>query len=275
MSMRIYTNFMALVVHRHLQTTQKEFEQALERLSSGLRINHAYEDAAGLAISEKMRAAITSYTQCMRNVEDGLSLLQTADGALAIIDEKLRRMRQLAIQAANDTYGSDERTYMNIEFRHLYSEISRIASVTEFAGRKLLDGTLTSFHLQIGIYSNTVIDQLWLSIGDARASALGLFNASVNDLDAAKSAIDLIDSAINSKLNIRANIGALMNRLENALENTKIQRENLTAAESRIRDADVAEEMTAFVRANFLMQSGVAMLAQANAYPDILLRLIV
>ncbi len=275
MSMRIVHNYMALVAHRHLQETQHKFETALERLTTGLRINKASDDAAGLAISEKMRAAIVSYEQAIRNAQDGISLLQTAEGALAVIDEKLIRLRQLAMQAANETYGDTERGYIDTEFQVILSEITRIACVTEFAGRKLLDGTLTAFHLQVGIYWDSVLDQIWISLGAATAQALGLTNASVNTVEAAKNALSIVDQAIVSKNNLRAYIGATMNRLQNAIENLKYSYENAVAAESRIRDADIAMEMTNFVIARFLMQSGVAMLAQANMYPEILLRLIV
>ncbi len=305
MSMVINNNLMANSTQRLLNNHYKNLESSIEKLSSGMRINSAADDAAGLAISELMRADIKSYQQGIRNANDAISLIQTADGAMQVIDEKLIRMKELAEQAATGTYDSTQRAIIDSEYQQMASEITRIANATEFNNIKLLDGTLSGDHdgsgngvqkdgtidgvsstgklkVHFGPENNSAEDYYYIEIGDVTASALGVGNAS-NPLDAghnistqenAQKALTAIEDAIVSKDNIRAHLGSLQNRLENTISNLEIQAENLTAAESRIRDVDVATEMTTFVKNQILTQSAVSMLAQANQMPQMAAQLI-
>ena len=279
MSMRINHNVLAQVAHRNLWTTQRELDQAMNRLSSGLRINNSWEDPAGLAVSEKFRAQISSMVEAERNANYAVNLLATAEGALSIIDDKLIRLRALAVQASNGTLTSLDRSYLDVEFKQLKSEITRIANVTNYNGLYLLDGTYSEgatgaasqgikFH--IGTYNVSNEDYYYVHLSDMTASGLGLYD-SVNlaTTASAQSAIGLIDSAINVKDTERTRLGAYVNRLQQTILNLQISNESATQSESQIRDADVATEMSNFVRAQILMQSGVSMLAQANQLPSI------
>jgi flagellin len=263
------------------------------RLSSGLRVGVAADDAAGLAIRELMRADIAAYKQGLRNANDAIYLIQTADGALQIIDEKLIRMKELAEQAATGTYDSTQRLMIESEYQAMAAEITRIANQTNFNKVKLLDGSLSGIHdgsglkakgqlkIHFGPSNQSAEDYYYISIGSATASSLGLGNQSfencgysISTQNAAQCALDAINEAIVSKDKIRAALGALQNRLENTVTNLTIQAENLQAAESRISDVDVAMEMTAFVRNQILAQAAVSMLAQANSLPRMALNLI-
>lgn len=280
MALRINQNVLSLSVQRNLAATNRQMSSAVERLSSGLRINKAWDDPAGLAVSEKFRAQIGSMVEAERNASSGINLLATAEGALAIVDDKLIRMRALATEAANGTLTSLDRSYLDVEFQQLKSEITRIAQVTNYNGLALLDGTYSQgasaggINLQIGTYAVSGEDYYQINIGDMTSSALGLGATVLTNTAGAQAAITQVDSAINTKDTERTRIGAYVERLQYSLQNLQIQRENAVDSESSIRDADIAVETSNFVRAQILMQSGVAMLAQANALPELAVNLL-
>jgi len=294
MSLVINHNMMAMNAARNLSQSYGNLSVSTRRLSSGLRVGTAADDAAGLAIRELMRADIASINQGMRNANDAISMIQTADGALQVIDEKLIRMKELAEQAATGTYTSDQRLIIDSEYQAMASEITRIANATDFNGIYLLNGNLSAdqftgsglqssgkLKVHFGAGNDSAEDYYYIQIGNSTASALGVGNQSVPGTDgysistqeAAQSSLDAINNAIVSKDKIRASLGALQNRLENTITNLSIQAENLQAAESRISDVDVAQEMTEFVRNQILTQSAVAMLAQANQLPQMAMQL--
>ena len=275
MSLVINHNMMAMNAARNLGTTYGRLAKSTQRLSSGLRINSAADDAAGLAVREQMRCDIAVLRQGIRNANDGISMLQTADGALSVIDEKLIRMKELAEQAATGTYTDAQRAIMDSEFQQMASEIDRIANATDFNGIHLLNGDQSGgLKIHFGTGNDADEDYYHVSINEATSSALGLNNVAISTQALAQSALTMIDSAISSKDEIRANLGAMQNRLENTISNLSIQAENLQAAESQISDVDVATEMTEFVRNQVMAQAGVAMLAQANALPQMALTLL-
>ncbi|NJB67595.1 flagellin [Desulfobaculum xiamenense] len=294
MSLVINHNLMAMNAARNLSTSFGALSISTRRLSSGLRIGNAADDAAGLAVRELMRADIASLNQGVRNANDAISLIQTADGALAVIDEKLIRMKELAEQAATGTYNSDQRLIIDSEYQAMASEITRIANATDFNGIHLLNGNLSGTHdgtgltstgqmkVHFGTENDSAEDYYYIKIDTATASALGLGNQadttdkgySISTQSAAQNALVGINEAIVSKDNIRAKLGALQNRLQNTISNLQIQAENLQASESRISDVDVALEMTEFVRQQILSQAAVAMLAQANSLPRLAMQLL-
>ncbi len=293
MGLTINHNAMALNSANTLNNHYGNLSTSTARLSSGLRINGAADDAAGLAIRELMRADIAALNQGVRNANDAISLLQTADGALGVIDAQLIRMKELTEQAATGTYDSTQRLMIESEYQAIASEITRIANATDFNGVKLLDGTLSGTHngegltstgqllVHFGPMNDSAEDYYYVRIGDSTASALGLGNESVeNDgysvstQASAQRALVAVNDAIVSKDKIRAHIGALQNRLEATVDNLTIQSENMAAAESRISDVDVSMEMTNFVRNQILTQSAVAMLGQANSMPRMAMNLI-
>ncbi|MDR2799664.1 MAG: flagellin [Desulfovibrio sp.] len=294
MSLVINHNMMAMTAARNLGTAYNNLSTSVNRLSSGLRINSAADDAAGLAIRELMRAEIAAMNQGVRNANDAISLIQTADGALGVIDEKLIRMKELAEQAATGTYSSDQRLMIESEYQAMASEITRIANSTDFNGVHLLNGNLSSvthdgsdivstgkLKVHFGPENDCSEDYYYIQIGNATASALGVGNQgatlnkayTVSTQSRAQQALEGIKAAITSKDKIRANLGAMQNRLENTISNLQIQAENLQAAESRISDVDVSLEMTEFVRNQILTQAAVAMLSQANSLPQLALSL--
>lgn len=302
MALTINTNTMAGNTARTLGSHYNNLSKSVQRLSSGLRVNSAADDAAGLAIRELMRSDVTTLNQGVRNANDAISLIQTADGALGVIDEKLIRMKELAEQAATGTYNSTQRLIIDSEYQAMASEITRIANATDFNGVKLLDGSLSGTHngkgvsdanlnstgelkIHFGVGNDSAEDYYYIEIGCATASALGVGNYAgpdsiknggyhISTQEAAQKALDQLNKAIESKDNIRAALGALQNRLENTITNLETQAENLQASESRISDVDVATEMTQFVRNQILTQSGVAMLSQANSLPQMAMSLI-
>ncbi len=295
MSMVINHNLMALNVARNLDNAYGDLATSTRRLSSGLRINQAADDAAGLAIRELMRSDITTSYQGIRNANDAISLIQTADGALQVIDEKLIRMKELAEQASTGTYNSDQRLIIDSEYQAMASEITRIANGTDFNGIHLLNGNLSSsehdgsgitptgkLKVHFGVGNDCSEDYYYIRIGTATASAFGIGNNSmpgdagfsISTQEGAQQSLEAIKQAIISKDNIRAHLGALQNRLENTISNLEIQAENLQAAESQISDVDVSQEMTTFVRTQIMTQSAVAMLSQANALPQMAMQLI-
>ena len=295
MSLVINNNMMAANTARNLNAHYGRLATSTQRLSTGLRVNSAADDAAGLAIRELQRADIAALHQGARNANDAISMIQTADGAMSIIDEKLIRLKELAEQAATGTYDSTQRLMIESEYQAMASEITRIANATDFNGIQLLDGTLSSdthdgtgltatgkMKVHFGSGNDSAEDYYYITIGNCTASALGVGNQAgvdaggytVSTQAAAQKALTAINQAIVSKDKIRAHLGAMQNRLENTISNLNIQAENLQAAESRISDVDVATEMTQFVRNQILTQSAVAMLGQANSLPQMAMQLI-
>ncbi len=268
MALIVNHNIASITAQRNLGVNTAKLQGSIARLSSGLRITRAADDAAGLGISETLRAQIRSINQAVRNSNDGVSLLQIADGGAANIGGLLSRLRELASQSASGILGSNERSFLDQEFVALRSEIDRISNVTEFNGTKLLSGTGNdSLSIQIG-FRSSANDTLALSLNDLNTGALNLTSTNVSTSQAALAALSNIDSAISAVASARANIGSLQNRLDAAVANLEVAGENLTAAESRIRDADIAFETSLFVRNQILVSAGVAILAQANTLPQ-------
>jgi len=267
MGLRINTNVASLNAQRNLRTTRDAMNKSLERLSSGQRINRAGDDAAGLAISENLKAQIRGLKQAERNAEDGVSLVQIAEGSLGEISNILIRLRELAVQAASDTIGPTERKFLNVEFEQLTSEIDRIANSTEFNRVPLLNGTGAVFDIQIGTRNDPISDRLTFdaSSADVNVAALGLNLASVADKISSQNSLSAIDQAIISVSGIRADFGALQNRLQSTINNIATAIENLSAANSRVRDTDIASETAELTRNNILMSAGTSVLAQANS----------
>jgi len=295
MSLVINNNLMAMNASRNLGSHFSALETSTRRLSSGLRISQASDDAAGLAVRELMRADVTALQQGIRNANDAISLIQTADGALGVIDEKLIRMKELAMQASTGTYNSDQRLIIDSEYQAMASEITRIANSTDFNGIYLLNGNLSgTSHSGAGLVSTGKLkvhfgtgndsseDYYYIQIDTSTASALGVGlgaasgsnGRSISTQALAQQSLDVLQDAIVSKDKIRANLGALQNRLENTVSVLEIQAENVQAAESRISDVDVATEMTEFVKNQILTQAAVSMLSQANSLPRMALSLI-
>lgn len=277
--MRIQHNLNAMNSLRQLGTNNTNTGKNLEKLSSGYRINRAGDDAAGLAISEKMRAQIKGLEQAQQNANDGISLIQTAEGGLNETHAILQRMRELAVQSANGTYqDSVDRENLQKEVTALTSEIDRISKATNFNKINLLDGSMGSgSELTFQIGANGTGDQtVTLAVEDMSASGLTVSasDISVANQVSANAAIDIIDSAINTVSGTRADLGALQNRLEHTVNNLGVTSENLTAAESRIRDVDMAKEMMEYTKNNILSQAAQAMLAQANQQPQGVLQLL-
>lgn len=266
MGLRINTNTASLNAQRNLGGSKMSLDRSLERLSSGFRINRAGDDAAGLAISENLRAQIRGLKQASRNAQDGVSLIQVAEGGLNEISSILIRLRELAVQAASDTIGPVERQFLNVEYDQLVSEIDRIADGTEFNGTQLLSGTGAILDFQVGTRNDPNIDRLSFdaSKADANAAALGINLTSVADKASAQNSLSAIDSAIVGVSAMRADFGAIQNRLQSTISNLAISLENISAANSRIRDVDVAEETAELTKNNILLQAGTSVLAQAN-----------
>lgn len=266
MGLRINTNVASLNAQRNLTGTKYGLDRSLERLSSGYRINRAGDDAAGLAISENLRAQVRGLKQASRNAQDGVSLIQVAEGGLNEISSIMIRLRELAVQAASDTIGPVERQFLNVEYDQLVSEVDRIADGTEFNGTQLLSGTGSVLDFQVGTRNDPNIDRLTFdsSKADANSAALGVNLTSVADKASAQNSLGAIDSAIVSVSAMRADFGAIQNRLQSTIGNIAISVENLSAANSRIRDVDVAEETAEMTRNNIMLQAGTSVLAQAN-----------
>ncbi len=279
MAISVLTNVASLNAQRNLAGTQAALASSIGKLSSGLRINSAADDAAGLGISENLKANIRSLSQAQRNANDGISMSQVAEGAMNEMQGIVSRMRELSVQAANSTLGATERGYIHTEFGQLKNEIDRISSVTNFNGQKLLDGSAsTGLTFQVGIF-NTSNDRLSMSITKLTASTLGstslhIGSASLSTAAKAQSAIGAFDKAIQQLSQSRAKVGATQNRMQVTLANLATSHENLSAANSRIRDVDVAAETAAMTRSQILSQAGIAVLAQANQMPSSALSLL-
>lgn len=266
MGLRINTNTASLNAQRTMWGTKLDLDKSMERLSSGYRINRAGDDAAGLAISENLKAQIRGLKQASRNAQDGVSLVQVAEGGLNEISSILIRLRELSVQAASDTIGPVERQFLNVEYDQLISEIDRIADGTEFNGTQLLSGVGSILDFQVGTRNNPEIDRISFdaSRADGNSAALGVNLTSVADKASAQNALSAIDQAIVSVSAMRADFGAIQNRLQSVISNIQISVENMASANSRIRDVDVAEETSEFTKNNILLQAGTAVLAQAN-----------
>ncbi|OFZ11522.1 MAG: flagellin [Bdellovibrionales bacterium RBG_16_40_8] len=276
MGLRINTNVASLNAQRNLRSSKLNLDRSLERLSSGYRINRAGDDAAGLAISENLKAQIRGLKQASRNAQDGVSLIQVAEGGLNEISSILTRLRELGVQAASDTIGPVERQFLNVEYDQLVSEIDRIADGTEFNGTLLLSGTGSILDFQVGSRNDPNIDRLSFdaSKADANSAALGINLTSVADKASAQNSLSAIDSAIVSVSAMRADFGAVQNRLQSTTSNIAVSVENMAAANSRIRDVDIAEETADMTMSNVLLNAGTSVLAQANQSSQVALGLL-
>jgi flagellin len=271
--MSIQTNVSSLEAQRNLFNTQVSLDNSLAKLSSGFRITKAGDDAAGLAISSNLQAQIRSYNQASRNASDGLSLIQTAEGSLNETTNILSRLRELASQASSAGVGNTERGYIQNEVTQLISEVDRIANSTEFNGQALLNAA-TTLTFQVGIRNVDANDRIAVTTVSATSTDLGINTLSLASQTGAQDALSTIDSAIDSINSSRASMGAAGNRLQSSLNTIQLQSTNIAAANSRIRDVDVAEESSRMTRNQILMQAGVATLSQANQIPQIALRLL-
>lgn len=276
MGMRVTTNISAINAQRNLVGSQRQINDSMAKLASGSRINKAADDAAGLAISEGLKAQIRSAAQAQRNANDGISMVQTAEGGLNEIGNIVVRLRELGIQAASDTVGETERGMLDKEVQQLKSEIQRIASVTTWGTTKLLDGSSPQFDFQVGLFNNAEEDRISFMAGDnvATLDSLGLSGIDFSSKEGAQEALGLLDSAQTSVNGTRANLGALQNRLTSTVDNLGVAQENLSAANSRIRDTDVAQASSEMTRNNILLQAGTSTLAQANQSNQLALKLI-
>ena len=266
MGLRINTNVQSLVAQRNLGVSNEKQRASLEKISSGTRIARAADDSAGLAISEKMKADIRSIRQDSRNANDGISLVQVAEGGMSEIGNILTRFRELSIQAASDTIGDKERGFINKEVTQLRSEIDRISSSTEFNGHKLLAGQGENLEIQVGLNNSKEMDRFQFDTQklNVSASALGVADVNTESKEAAQHNLEKIDGAIKMLSENRSEVGALQNRLGSTVSNLQIYEENLSAARSRIYDVDMASETAELTKTNILSQAGTAVLSQAN-----------
>jgi len=279
---RINHNIPAMITGNALRCVGRELDKSLEKLSTGLRINRASDDAAGLSVSEQLRTQVTGLTMGGRNAQDGESLVNIAEGALTELEAMVQRMRELSIQSANDTLTSVERGYCQVEYDQLRTEIDRIVGCTQFNSMRLLDGSApwgtTGGTIHIGPNDNsTGNDAVLITIAGVNTTLLGISaaqNVFITDQLSATASITTLDTALHSINTLRANLGAITNRLEHAITNQENQTQNMQAAESVIRDTDFAEETTRFTRNQILQQSSTAMLAQANSLPQSVLSLL-
>jgi len=273
----ISTNVSSINAQRNLLRTGRMLNQAITRLSSGLKINSASDDAAGIAVSEGLRAQIRGFEQAIENANDGIAILQTAEGSYNSVSDLLIRMRELAVQSANDSLTNKERLYLDTEFEDLTTEITRVSNVAEYNGVLLLDGTAGdgagNMVFQVGT-RNTLNDQIGITLGSQSAVTLGVDVLDINTLGTAQTSITEIDDALDTLAQDRATIGSKINELTAAVDNLSLTVENLSTANSQIRDADIARESASFTKHNVLMQSGISMLSQANTVPQMALKLL-
>ncbi|HEY3295790.1 MAG TPA: flagellin [bacterium] len=297
MSTRINHNMLSMSAQRSIWTTQNDLDASVQKLSTGLRINNSWDDPTGLGVSERMRANIAGMQEAEKNATYDVNMLQTAEGALGVIDEKLVRMRAIAVQASNGILTTLDRQVANVEFQQLKSEVNRIAKTTNYNGFYLIDGSHaaatanTDTTLALGyngvsetdasgikfhIGENNIAGQdfYYVNLGDMTSSALGLNSLNVADTASSQVAVDTLIKAINSKDTERTFIGSMVERLQNSILNLKISQESATNSESTIRDTDFAAEMSKFTRAQILMQTGVSMLSTANQLPNIVSQLV-
>ena len=278
MALSVRTNVAALRAVSSLNRSQGSLSNSLERISSGLRVNRAADDAAGLSVAARMESNNTSLKQSIRNANDGISMIQTAEGGLNEIHNILVRMRELSVQASNNTYNSDDRDLINTEFGQLASELNRIASVANFNRQDLLNSSTTNFQLQVGIHNNSdnriVINLASLAATGAALSLNTLFSSGITTISNAQNAISTLDSAIDAISDRRSTLGAFQNRLENALNEAGNYSENLASSASQILDVDYAQESSDMTRFQIMQQAGVAALGQAKAIPQSVISLL-
>ena len=276
MGFRVSTNTASINAQRNLNTSQINIDSSLAKLSSGSRINKSADDAAGLAISENLKAEIRSTRQANRNANDGISLVQTAEGGLNEIGNIIVRLRELGIQAASDTVGEAERGFVNKEVDQLKNEMQRIAQVTTWGKTKLIDGSTPTYDFQVGIRNNEFEDRISYKASENTATldSLGLAGLDYNTKEGAQTALESLDKAQENVNGMRSNLGALQNRLTSTVTNLGVAEENMSAANSRIRDTDVANTSAELTRNNILLQAGTAALAQANQKDQLALKLI-
>ncbi len=276
MGFRINTNVSSLSAQRSLSVANRNQEQTLGQLSSGSRITKSADDAAGLAISEKLKSQIRGSKQAERNASDGISMIQVAEGGLQEIGSMLTRLRELSIQSASDTVGDTERSFTDLEYQNLKAEIERIAQVTDFNGKRLLDGSGETYDFQIGIHNDPFQDRISFNAAEtnAKTEALGISDLQVTTKEGAQSSLKTLDNAIESISGQRANLGAIQNRLTSTIQNLQVFNENLSTANSRIRDTDFASATAENARYNILTTAGTAVLAQANMRGQQALKLI-
>jgi flagellin len=272
MSLVLNTNIASLNAQNRLQKNTRVLNQTFQRLSSGLRINSAKDDSAGLSIGTRFTSQVRGLNQAVRNANDGVSLIQVAEGALEETTSALQRIRELAVQAANDTYTSADRTNLQDEVDQLVAEINRINTSTKFNGQVLLSGGFASKKFHVGAYSGQKLT-VTVASGGTGAATIGA-SVTVTTQSNANTAIDSIDNAISSIATVRSSLGALQNRFESILDNLSNQAENITAAQSRIMDADIASETAQLTRSSILQQAGTAILAQANQQPAMVMQLL-
>jgi len=271
MGLRVNTNIASMNAQRNLSSVSVRLQGNFKRLSSGLRISTAADDAAGLGISERMRSQIRSYGAAQRNAQDGISLVQTAEGALNEVNSILNRMRELSIQSSNGTLSTADRATLDTEYQELINEIGRISSTSTFNGVQLIDGSTTALDIQAGINSAEVIT---ISLQDSTATALGLTGLNVSTVASAAATLTVIDQAVSIVTTARGALGSAQNRLQSAISSIANASENLAAAESRIRDVDIATETADLTRNSIMQQAAVSMLAQANVQPQLALSLL-
>ena len=273
MGLRVNTNILALSAQRNLESVTDRLSDNFRRLSSGLRVAQAADDPAGLGISERMRAQIRSLGQAGRNAQDGVSLVQSAEGALAEVNSNLDRMRELAVQAANGTYSDEDRAIIDVEFQELIEEIDRISQTTSFNGTQLLDGVQDSVPIQVGFEAGETIE---IELVDTSSAGLGIDipDFDLSSIENANEVLDDIDSATNVVNRVRGNLGSIQNRLDSTLRTIRNVSENLSSAESRIRDVDIATETADLTRNSIMQQAAVSVLSQANTQPQVALSLL-
>ena len=276
MALRINTNVASVFAQKHVARTSERLQSSMEHLSSGLRITKAADDAAGLAVSEKMRAQVRSLRMASRNVADGISMVQTAEGALNEVTNVMSRMRELSVEAASSVLQATERAYLATEFSALQNEIERIADSSEFNGLNLSDGSTATVDVQVGIFNVAAQDRITVTLQDAQTATLAIDTGTIDLGSAAnaQAAITAIDTALDSVNDSRAEYGAVQNRLSSAIRNLENYTENLVEAESRIRDVDFAAETAELSRNQIFQQAGVAILSQANASTQVALSLL-
>ena len=274
MALTINTNVASLNAQRNLGTSQNSLNKSMQRLSSGLRINSAKDDAAGLAISNRMTSQIRGLNQAVRNANDGISLAQTAEGAMGEVTNMLQRMRELAIQSANDSNSADDKDSLQLEVTALLEEIGRVATTSKFNGTALLDGTNATLDFYVGADDDVANNVISVTMTDTTAATLGVDGVDIGDGGDDIGAITALDAAISDVDTGRAQLGAVQNRFESTIANLSNISENVSAARSRILDADIAQETSNMTKYNILQQAGVSILAQANQQPQLALSLL-
>jgi flagellin len=276
MGMRITTNIGSVNAQRSLTNTQREIQKSMAQLSSGSRITKAADDAAGLGISENLKSQIRSYSQASRNANDAISMVQVAEGGLGEISNILTRMRELGIQASSDTLGHKEREFINGEVQQLKSEIERISKTTRFGSTSLLDGTADRFDVQVGINNTESEDRISFDSSSLNATLkeLGIAGVDFKGKSGAQGALQIVDDAQSKVAGFRAYLGALQNRFQSTIDNLGVQHENLSSANSRVRDADIAASTAESARNNIMLQASTSVLAQANQQPALALKMI-